>query len=188
MGTLMANLRRAGVSLGVIRYGVATHFHIDHAGLAEELKQAGVPLLVPPEQLAAIPLMKAHTKPQDGYVEIRTDDNQVVICEGSRALLARLGLAAEIVHTPGHSDDSVSVLLDSSAVFTGDLHRRRSSPMSRPLRSRRAGSDCGNAARDRCTRGTGRSCRCALRALAGLEPAAGRGYACSTVHFLTGAP
>jgi ribonuclease/clavin/mitogillin len=121
MGTLMANLRRAGVSLGVIRYGVATHFHIDHAGLAEELKQAGVPLLVPPEQLAAIPLMKAHTKPQDGYVEIRTDDNQVVICEGSRALLARLGLAAEIVHTPGHSDDSVSVLLDSSAVFTGDL-------------------------------------------------------------------
>ena len=28
---------------------------------------------------------------------------------------------SEIVHTPGHSDDSVSLLLDDGPVFTGDL-------------------------------------------------------------------
>ena len=39
----------------------------------------------------------------------------------SRALLQRLGIAGEIVPTPGHSDDSVSLLLDGGAVFTGDL-------------------------------------------------------------------
>jgi ribonuclease/clavin/mitogillin len=29
-----------------IRFAPATHDHLDHAGLAQELKQAGVPLLV----------------------------------------------------------------------------------------------------------------------------------------------
>ena len=36
-------------------------------------------------------------------------------------MLAEIGLAGEILPTPGHSDDSVSVLLDDGAVFTGDL-------------------------------------------------------------------
>ena len=34
----VANLRRMDVSLREIRYVLATHYHIDHAGLAEELK------------------------------------------------------------------------------------------------------------------------------------------------------
>jgi glyoxylase-like metal-dependent hydrolase (beta-lactamase superfamily II) len=36
-------------------------------------------------------------------------------------LLDRLGIAGEILHTPGHSGDSVSLLLDDGPVFTGDL-------------------------------------------------------------------
>jgi glyoxylase-like metal-dependent hydrolase (beta-lactamase superfamily II) len=120
-GTLRATLRRAGVPLEAIRYGLATHFHIDHAGLGQELKNAGVPLLVTPDQLASIPLMKAHTTPRDEYLEIRPDDNVVVTCDASRALLATIGLEGEIVHTPGHSADSVSLVLDSGAAFTGDL-------------------------------------------------------------------
>jgi ribonuclease/clavin/mitogillin len=36
-------------------------------------------------------------------------------------MLAGIGIAGEIVHTPGHSDDSVSLLLDDGSVFTGDL-------------------------------------------------------------------
>ena len=39
----------------------------------------------------------------------------------SRAKLATVGLAGEILPTPGHSDDSVSLLLDDGSVFTGDL-------------------------------------------------------------------
>jgi glyoxylase-like metal-dependent hydrolase (beta-lactamase superfamily II) len=121
MGTLRANLKRMGVPLGEIRYGLATHYHIDHAGLAQELKLAGVPLLVLENQVAFIPLMKRHTKPQDHYVEITLEGNVTISFAESRALLARIGLAGEIVPTPGHSDDSVSLLLDAGAVFTGDL-------------------------------------------------------------------
>jgi glyoxylase-like metal-dependent hydrolase (beta-lactamase superfamily II) len=121
MGALQANLRRANVPLGELRYGLATHYHIDHAGCAQELKRAGVPLLVLDIQLGAIPLMKRHTKPQDHYLEITTHDNRVITCAESRPLLREIGIAGQILLTPGHSDDSVSLLLDDGSAFTGDL-------------------------------------------------------------------
>jgi len=121
LGTLKANLRRMGVSLNEIRCAFATHYHIDHAGLAEELKREGVPLLVLDIQVEAIPLMKTWTKPQDNYVEISTDGAVILSCEQSRGLLREIGIAGEILPTPGHSDHCVSLLLDDGSVFTGDL-------------------------------------------------------------------
>lgn len=121
MGTMSANLRRIGVPLSEIRYALATHYHIDHAGLAQEFKNAGVPLLVLENQTQAIPLMKNHIKPQDGYVEIALDGNTTITFAESRSVLAERGIAGEILQTRGHSDDSVSLLLDNGSVFTGDL-------------------------------------------------------------------
>ena len=120
-GELAANLRRMDIPLQEIRYGLATHYHIDHAGAAQDLKNAGVPLLVIDLQVDAIPLMKTWIKPEDNYTEITTHDNRVITCAESRALLAGIGIPGEILPTPGHSPDSVSLLLDSGAVFTGDL-------------------------------------------------------------------
>ncbi len=121
MGRMRASLKRTGVPLNEIRYAMATHYHIDHAGLAQEFKQAGVPLLVADVQVAAIPLMKISTKPQDNYVEITLHDNITIACSDSREQFGDIGINGEIVHTPGHSDDSVSLLLDDGSVFTGDL-------------------------------------------------------------------
>jgi ribonuclease/clavin/mitogillin len=118
---LFANLDRMGVPLAELRYGLATHYHIDHAGAAQDLKLRGVPLLVMEEQVEAIPLMKQWVKPADNYTEITTHDNIVIACADSRALLAEIGIAGEILHTPGHSDDSVSLVLDMGCAFTGDL-------------------------------------------------------------------
>jgi glyoxylase-like metal-dependent hydrolase (beta-lactamase superfamily II) len=119
--TLRANLERKGLPMSEIRCGLATHYHMDHAGLAEELKLAGVPLLVVAGQEAAIPLMKRHMKPSDRFVDITPSGNVTITAEDSRAFLATIGIGGEIVHTPGHTDDSVSLLLDTGAVFTGDL-------------------------------------------------------------------
>lgn len=121
MGTMRARLNQMDIPLKEIRYALATHYHIDHAGLAQELKMAGVPLLVLDVQVAAIPLMKQFTKPQDHYEEITLDGNVVISIAESRALLENIGIPGEILHTPGHSDDSVSLLLDDGSVFTGDL-------------------------------------------------------------------
>lgn len=121
MGMMRANLGRTGVPLREIRYGLATHYHLDHAGLAQELKNAGVPLLVIDVQLAAVPLLRRSMKPADGYVDITMHDNVTISCAESRSLLASIDIAGEILHTPGHSDDSVSLLLDDGSAFTGDL-------------------------------------------------------------------
>jgi len=121
MGRMRASLNRMTVPIKEIQYGLATHYHIDHAGLAQELKQAGVPLLVLDMQVRAIPLMRTWIKPQDQYVDITMHDNVTISCAESRALLEQIGIPGEIVHTPGHSDDSISLLLDDGSVFTGDL-------------------------------------------------------------------
>ena len=118
---LTANLERMDIPLPEITHGIATHYHGDHAGAAQDLKNAGMRLIVAEEQVAAIALMKRHAKESDHYTDITPEGNLVVSCAESRALLATLGFAGQFVHTPGHSDDSSSVLLDSGEVFTGDL-------------------------------------------------------------------
>ncbi len=123
MGQMQANLKRMDIPLKEIRYALATHYHIDHAGLGQELKLAGIPLLVLDVQVEAIPLMKTWIKPQDNYLEITLHDNVTISCKQSRTLLKNIGIPGEIIHTPGHSDDSVSLLLDDGSVFTGDLIR-----------------------------------------------------------------
>lgn len=119
--SLRANLERKDIPLREITHGVATHYHGDHAGAAQDLKNAGMRLIVAEEQVAAIPLTKQHAKAADHYTEITPHGNLVVSCAESRALLATLGIDGQFVHTPGHSDDSISVLLDSGEAFTGDL-------------------------------------------------------------------
>jgi ribonuclease/clavin/mitogillin len=121
MGTMRARLEQMDIPLSEIRYALATHYHIDHAGLAQELKMSGVGLVVLIPQVSAIPLMKQFTKPRDHYVDIALDGNVTIDFDQSRALLTQISIQGEIIPTPGHSDDSVSLLLDNGAVFTGDL-------------------------------------------------------------------
>jgi len=121
MGAMRGRLKQMDIPLNEIRYALATHFHIDHAGLAQELKMEGVGLLVMETQIAAIPLMKQFTKPQDHYLDISLDGNVTIPFSESRTLLSNMGIPGEILPTPGHSDDSVSLLLDDGSAFTGDL-------------------------------------------------------------------
>jgi ribonuclease/clavin/mitogillin len=121
LGKMKANLKRIGIPLQEIHYVFATHYHIDHAGLAEEFKREGVPLLVLDVQVPAIPIMKTWAKPEDNYIDITLNGNVTISFDESRQLLAQIGIPGEILHTPGHSDHCVSLLLDDGSVFTGDL-------------------------------------------------------------------
>ncbi len=121
MPAMLAGLERAGVPLRDLRYGFATHYHVDHAGLAQDLKLAGVPLLVADVQVPWISHIKDHIKPTDRFTDILLHDNVVTTIAESRELLLSIGMEGQLLHTPGHSPDSVSLLLDSGAVFTGDL-------------------------------------------------------------------
>ncbi len=121
LGKLLANLKRLDVPVQEIGYGLATHYHMDHAGLAQELKQAGMTLIVLETQVEAIPEMKQWMKPQDHYVEISLKGNLTIGFDESRGVLRTAGFDGQILPTPGHSDDSVTLLLDDGSAFTGDL-------------------------------------------------------------------
>jgi glyoxylase-like metal-dependent hydrolase (beta-lactamase superfamily II) len=65
--------------------------------------------------------MKKWIKPGDRYVDILPEGNLVITAAESRRLLREIGLAGEILATPGHTDHCASLLLDNGAAFTGDL-------------------------------------------------------------------
>lgn len=121
LGTMRHTCRRMGIRLEDIPYQLVTHYHPDHAGLAEELKRLGVRLLLLDIQLAGIPLLRTYVKPEDNYIDITLNGNTLLTEAESRAFLADIGLHGEIISTPGHSPDSVTLVLDTGIAFTGDL-------------------------------------------------------------------
>jgi glyoxylase-like metal-dependent hydrolase (beta-lactamase superfamily II) len=124
-GALLANLKRKDIAIDSATpshwHLLVTHYHPDHAGVVEEVKAAGVRLIVMEPQVAGVALMQSYIKPDSGYIPIRLDDAIVLAIGESRAFLKDLGFDGEIVTTPGHSDDSVSLVLDSGDAFSGDL-------------------------------------------------------------------
>ena len=118
--TLLATLKRKDIPFQDLHYLLVTHYHPDHAGLAQELKQRGVRLIVLETQVQAIPILKTYMKPVNPYVDIRLDDNLDLEIAESRKFLLNLGIQGEIISTPGHSADSVTLVLDNGAAFTGD--------------------------------------------------------------------
>jgi glyoxylase-like metal-dependent hydrolase (beta-lactamase superfamily II) len=118
---LLHVLKRIGIPFSEITHLLVTHYHPDHAGLTQELKQKGVKLIVLENQTAAIPTLKQYIKPEYNYVDITLGDNINVQTAESRAFLQSLGVEGEIIATPGHSDDSVALILDTGIAFTGDL-------------------------------------------------------------------
>jgi glyoxylase-like metal-dependent hydrolase (beta-lactamase superfamily II) len=127
-GTLpkfMAELKRKGVSVQEINYLLVTHFHPDHAGITQDLKRLGIKLILLESQVNFISPFADYFKGKNlPYVQITQNDNFILKFEDSRKFLASLGLDGEIIATPGHSEDSVTLILDNGFVFTGDLPPR----------------------------------------------------------------
>lgn len=121
LAKLLASLKHKGFSLEDLSYLCVTHYHPDHAGLVQELKDKGLKHILLEEQLAAIPQLKNYMKPTSGYIDILVHTSLHLKAAQSRAWMATIGLPGEIVHTPGHSADSISIVLDKGVAFTGDL-------------------------------------------------------------------
>jgi glyoxylase-like metal-dependent hydrolase (beta-lactamase superfamily II) len=118
---LLHTLKRKGIHIREIEYLVITHYHPDHAGLAQEVKRQGVKLVVLENQIQAIPALRQTMKPDHHYIEIDLSDNIHLAAGESRAFLSSLLIEGEIISTPGHTEDSITVILDDRVAFTGDL-------------------------------------------------------------------
>ena len=125
-GTLQAfykALKANGLQVKDIAYVLATHYHPDHMGLAGELQRLGVKLLI-------VDVQRPFVHASDGifardkrltYRPVDEHAATLISCSESRALLKVHGIGGEILHTPSHSQDSVSLLLDDGSCLVGDL-------------------------------------------------------------------
>ena len=125
-GTLPAffrALKQSGLTLDTISHLLLTHCHGDHMGLAGELQRRGVTLLVTQEQLSHLhdpdPIFARDSRL--AYVPADEKAAEVIPWADSRARLAALGIAGELIPTPSHSADSVSLVTDDGCCFAGDL-------------------------------------------------------------------
>lgn len=126
-GTLPAffkEIKRQGISIDSIKYLLITHYHPDHMGIAGELMEQGV-------QLVMMDIQQEYIHFSDGifekdkrvnYSPIDLEKAIIISCEESRSFLAQIGIPGEIIATPGHSEDSISLLLDEGIAIVGDLY------------------------------------------------------------------
>lgn len=124
VGTLQAFYKKIKESdIKSIDYLLITHFHPDHMGIAQNIIDMGTKLLL-------IDIQESYIHNSDKIfqryknIEFKPINTEPVIisCEESREFLKGLGINGEIIYTPGHSDDSISLILDNGSVFAGDLY------------------------------------------------------------------
>ncbi|MBQ1730303.1 MAG: MBL fold metallo-hydrolase [Oscillospiraceae bacterium] len=115
-------IKQNNIRVKDIGYVLATHYHPDHMGIVGELVRQGVKLLLIDAQRDFVHFSDAIFE-RDGlpYVPIDETRATVISCGESRAFLSIIGIHGEIIHTPSHSEDSVSLALDDGDCFVGDL-------------------------------------------------------------------
>ena len=125
-GTMPAfyrTIKNHDIKISDITYVLATHYHPDHIGLVSELMKQGVKLLLVDTQKSYVHFSDdifARDK-RLNYEPIHEDNVVMIGCKESRQFLDDLGIKGEIISTPSHSEDSISLILDSGISFVGDL-------------------------------------------------------------------
>ncbi len=135
----LGGLDEIGVKLSDIKYLLLTHHHDDHSGFATQfIKNTGARMIVHENALPYLERGKSEdvSVPLNGCVKVilgafsvfhefvfppvipREDD--FIISGDDSSILKEIGIDGKILYTPGHTDDSISVLLSDGSAFVGD--------------------------------------------------------------------
>ncbi|PKL38282.1 MAG: hypothetical protein CVV44_10350 [Spirochaetae bacterium HGW-Spirochaetae-1] len=138
----LSGLKGLGIDVHDISYILLTHHHDDHCGFAARLRrESGARLILHRNAVDNLkigkPDMNMHPLNACTYysfrvfslfkdssdhsyppVEITMKDH--IVPGNDNDVLRSLGVEGRIVYTPGHTDDSISVVMDDGRAFVGD--------------------------------------------------------------------
>lgn len=135
-------LKMLGVKPDEIKYILLTHHHHDHVAIVQEVKTiTNAKLIVHKNQIPylergvtntvdikqynrVLRLIDRFTKPfiKYNYPPIAINSYDTIMSDDiNDNILRNIGVEGKIVSTPGHSNDSVSILLDNGTAYVGDL-------------------------------------------------------------------
>ncbi len=120
---LLQLLYQNNIPVNEVDYLIITHFHPGHAGLTQNLKDLGTNLILHESQVPYYNRLNSFYKknPKANFKDITGNNNIIVNTSQSREFFDKLGVKGELLSTPGHSEDSVSLVLDAECAFIGDL-------------------------------------------------------------------
>lgn len=126
-----------GVKAGEISHIILTHGHLDHIGCLGYVRQLCGAKVICHQTLAetlaagryeeAVPRVgtwKILNAPLSRLLSAGLCRHEPEIVFNQRYQLSALGIPGRIVHTPGHSPASCSIVLDCGVCLTGDLVRQ----------------------------------------------------------------
>jgi glyoxylase-like metal-dependent hydrolase (beta-lactamase superfamily II) len=138
----LKELKKAKVDPAEIKYLLLTHSHDDHAGFAAELKEkTGCRVIVHKNSINTLKngritglgrflnrraqiMMSLYrwTKRRNfEFSPVTLDDKDRIVDGDNEYLLKTIGIDGRIVYTPGHTNNSISVILACGDAFVGDV-------------------------------------------------------------------
>jgi len=139
----LRELKSKGVDPGEIRYLFITHHHEDHAGFATLLREISNCRIIAHKE-AVQPLEQGKCVLTGGgivnwrvvfsgfgfyvlskgvrmhFPPVKLGEADFIVENDDDELLRSLGVPGKILYTPGHTPDSISLLLDDGSCFCGD--------------------------------------------------------------------
>ncbi|WP_313292012.1 MBL fold metallo-hydrolase [Faecalispora jeddahensis] len=115
-------LKTYNVKPEAIKYLLVTHFHPDHAGMVENIKKFGTAFILFEHQAPYIRVMENMLRNDRSYLPLDMNSNIMLRIDEAEAFFKENNIPAQAIKTPGHSDDSISVVFHDGTAFIGDLY------------------------------------------------------------------
>jgi glyoxylase-like metal-dependent hydrolase (beta-lactamase superfamily II) len=137
-------LSESGITIKDIAYVLLTHYHDDHSGLVKEIKSMNpsckiimhtkaIPFLergkndvtnckyINWKVARIVEMFRKLNKEWDfTFPPYKPHSNDIIIKEETVLNKIGINIPGKIIYTPGHTDDSITLLLDNGLCFVGD--------------------------------------------------------------------